>query len=305
MEPITKIECELYSSVWLWFIPYAADSAMTLITGDTAGNQKFSFNFNYDYEKPGFNQWKIHIDAGFDVKPVAKICVRSSFKARCTELNIFKTESLNELIKYAFKECLKGFNEQCKVHGLQHDWKPEIKESMITSFAETAIEQYFNSRKQGDASNSKLQTAGLKLTPGSLTNLAVKCTFMIMDEILFLNAAFDTKRNREIFNEIIPVPYYYTLKMNCLEIDKENVQLTWLHTIFYFLCMECALQMLIGDHYETLKPAVETRGLDSTNATSFISFGTKLLADLQEHLKSSGATISNLEKKYDWNNLIH
>lgn len=294
----------IQTSTCLWFTEYDLKEEAILTPDASLQTPKASLNLNFDYEKIDDIHWLLYLDIGFDLKPVAKICNRTSFKVNCNEETLFTNQTLIKMIPEALKNCIKEFNNCCKAAGLKSDWEPTGIEKSNESFAKTLIHQYSSSRKYDDIRNKSLMTEGLSLTPGRLTNLAVKLTFTIMDELLFLNKNFDTPHNRNQLNKQIPIPYFYTLKVKCLVLEKEKINLTWMQTVFFFLSMECALQMLIGDHYEKLISSLEVKGITNKDCDSFISYGTKLLAEMHAHLKKMGTNISNLEEKHDWNLLI-
>ena len=159
-------------------------------------------------------------------------------------------------------------------------------------------------RKMDDIKNKKLNVEALTLTQGKLTYLSVMACFMIMDEILFLNKAFNRKHNLEVFSDAMPETFYYTLKLRCLKIETKKIKLTLKDTIWFCICLDCALQMLIDDHADKLMPSLLKNGLTAEKQKAFISFADGMLRDMREKWKADGARITNLEKRYDWNALI-
>lgn len=304
MEKTLQIEINRYNKVCLWFIPFLPEDAEVINSGADKEHPKASLNYNFDYEKFLRNKWKFHIDIGFVVIPFAKTCVRSSFSITCAEEHLFTKEILDKITVVGLETCIEGFNQYCKEHNMPHDWKLPDLEKSAKDYSETIIRQYFTSRKSDDERNAKLQIDGLNFTPGTLTELVVNGTFMVMDEIMFYNRNFNTKANRKTISQLIAFPRYYTLKLNSVDIAKGKVQLTWEQTVYFVLCLDCTLQLLLGEQFEKLKPAIEKEGFNNENINSFIGFGSNLLNEVQKHLKSSNASISNLNQKHDWNMLI-
>ena len=309
MKRTIEINSNCYRSVQLWFVPYASTDAQVITSGVSAEHPMASFNHGFDYEKSADNKWKLHIDAGLSIMPVAEIKTRSSFDLECEtgeEEHLFTTEGiplLNDINRIVFKKCVKSFNEECTAGGLESGWNFEISDEHLQGFSEGMISQYII-RKAGDLKNMRLNKQALTLTQGKLTYLMVMATFLIIDDILHLNKVFDRKHNLGVFTKVISETYYYTLKIRCMRIETETIELILKDTILFAICLDCALQMLMNDHTDKLMPSIIANGLTTEKQQAFISFADGMLKHMRERWKSDGVHITNLEKRYDWNTLI-
>ena len=124
---------------------------------------------------------------------------------------------------------------------------------------------------------------------------------MIIDEILFLNPAFDNDHNIQLLEEaILPLPVYYSLKNKCLEIEYGTIQLNLFNTILFYVALDLALQMLIGDQMERLQQSLELKNVTAFRQQEFIKFGSDMFVGLKKSLNENGARFTNLENRVDW-----
>jgi hypothetical protein len=176
---------------------------------------------------------------------------------------------------------------------------------LIQQNSRNILNMYYNHREKDDISNFKLMEPGQSMTIGGNTLLVVKGTFMIMDEILFRNPDFDRKHNvNAIAENNIPEPIYHTIKSNCLQLEKEIIQLTWVQTIQFYLLLDIALQMLLGEHSDTLQTALGANNFTPFRQQEFIEFGSLFYDNLNKSLKESGSTIGNFKDRKNWSDII-
>ena len=183
----------------------------------------------------------------------------------------------------------------------------EIKEDDEITFtiSKNIIDQYFTYRQHVDIAYSWLMDhPGLEFPPSNETMITLKGTFAIIDEVLYRNAAFDRAKNLEIFNKIVPESKYFTLKINCIAIDKNPVRLSLYNINLFYHCLECALQMIAGDKADILIPALDRNGMTKEVLEIFAVSGTEMLHYLHEMLEDSKAQLWDREKQPDWNKLI-
>lgn len=309
MENEIEINSNCEHSVFLWFVPYSASGVEALISGIDADHPTASFNHCFDYEITKNKKWKLHIDTGLTVLPFAEIKTRSTFELECKtgqEEHLFTPEALhllNEINKIAFQKCVQGFNEQCTAHGLRSNWNLTPTPQHLQGFSESMASQYAV-RKEHAIKNTKLNVDGLKLTQGKLTYLTLMAPFMILDEILFVNKAFNCKHNLHVFSDAMPETCYYTLKLKCIKIKTQTLQLTLEDTTYFVICLDCALQMLMDVHADTLMPSLIENGLTAEKQQKFISFASGMIKYLREECERDEVHITNLDKRYDWNALM-
>jgi hypothetical protein len=124
---------------------------------------------------------------------------------------------------------------------------------------------------------------------------------MIIDEIMFLNPAFDHEHNIKLLAEAnLPLALYYSLKNKCLEIEYGTIQLNLFSTILFYVALDLALQMLIGDQTERLQQSLELKNVTPFRQQEFIKFGSEMFLMLKKSLNENGARFTNLENRVDW-----
>lgn len=299
-----NIDLDVVNKVWLWFEEINADSLDAILAAAEGEDSKVSMQHAFDYEKLADGQWLLHIDVGVKVVPVARILVRTSFQYSAEEKFAFRHELLEMMNTTAIQHAVQAFNEQCKLRNVEFVVKQDEFLKYTGSLSVNMIEQYNGYRKQNDESNKDLLIPGLAVNPGTHQPIVAKSAFIILDEVLFYNKAFNRDHNREEFEKIIPLPLYQTLKLKLLNSEKEFVQLSWFHTILLSMLLDAALQLMVGENESTLVPAIQKRGLTEECRKVLLKEGTALLAQMKKHLTKSKTTVTNLEKYYDWNGIF-
>jgi hypothetical protein len=302
-----NIGIEEFRNYVIKFEPKPITHPDSIIAGLThkEGEMQGYANFNYDYEHHEGDEWKMHIDYGMGILPIAEIKVRSSFLLHCKEEELFSIPVLSVIIEEAIINCNERFTEQCKVHNIEFDGSIPANDEQLKMHSQHVINQYFGSRKKDDINNNKMKNDPQPMTFGENTILITKGTFMILDEILFHNNAFDHKHNWEAVSECpIIEPFYLTLKANYMEIEKGEIQLTFFQTVLFYLCLDVALQMMISEHSDKLQAALIKNNFVPERQKEYIKFGNEFYKRLNKNLKDCGATITNLEARRDWASII-
>lgn len=304
----TASDWQVIRKSFLWF--EILDELHPLVTDSETDSQEdtYTISNNFDYEKLPGNVYRIYIDLGLKVEHYAAILTRTSFEYRTDTLgwdNFFTGPVLQPLVKTALETCLSSFSAQCKANNIDREWEITDAEAKVKNITWQFIGLYIHDRRPYDIGNRKImEEIGLKLTTGPNTRDGIVMTFMIIDEVLYYNPQFHRLQNRINFGEVIPEPLYFTLKMKCLEIKDKEVQLSVFHSIFFLMCLDCALQLMLGDHEAELISKLRQRGFNEANRQLFISEGSKWFSLLKEEFLKINFNISDAELKKDWNRLI-
>jgi hypothetical protein len=258
---------------------------------------------NYDYEiRLDGKKW-VYIDIGLKLN-YASIVYRSGFEfddKTLTWKDIFVSDTVINLLKTAFAETQKGYVIFCEANKIAIPASCKIPEALLNNFANTILEQYTLYRSISDEQNAYLiNTIILEAEPGLETYLMFKYTFDILQEVLFYHVSFNKEHNREVFSDIIPLPRYFTLRNKTKAIEYENVSLSGVDMIMFFQCLDCALQMILGDKADALISYLEKQGFDAETQAAYIQSGTNQFNLLNQMLKDSNARIMNLENRVDW-----
>jgi len=205
------------------------------------------------------------------------------------------------MVETAFNEMKRLYSQQLAAHELQLDGDINLSEESIIGFTKGIKKCLLIIREDDKKRNPNLFDDGLKASVGDNTLLVMKATFMIIDEILFLNPAFDHDHNIKLLEEAnLPLPVYYSLKNKCLEIEYGTIQLNLFSTILFYVALDLALQMLIGDQTELLQQSLELKNVTPFRQQEFIKFGSDMFVGLKKSLNENGARFTNLENRVDW-----
>jgi hypothetical protein len=302
------LQWEVAQRNWLWFEKYDPFDPEVINSNIEPDQLQLTFSSNFDYEMLPKKKPRVYIDIGLKALPLASIYFRVRFEGESCDLywsNYFQPEVIEPCVKAAVDECVRAFKEQCIANEI--NLTAEIKPGPITvqNITNAICDAYHNHRRGMDKDNRKvINSPGLEVTPGRKTQIPLKITFMILDDVLFNNRNFNRRENLENFTEVVPVPLYHTVKMKCMEIDKGEIKLSLYHTAFFLVCLDCALQLMLGDHEQELLTSLNGTGLSIASRDIFIEEGSILLRDFKKQTKSAGVHITFLDKRYDWNALI-
>jgi hypothetical protein len=302
-EETYDIKSTLYESMVLWFYPYS-DTEMEMFEDDDSDEVQVGMIPDFDYEISAPDVWLVHIDFEIDFPEVARIRVRSNFEVCCIFEHLFTHDCLDLLHEQALELTIAAFNDHCTKPA--DEFEPLDKalySEFLPEFSEQVIKKCLLN-KENDLTFLSPNINVFTLTKSDIIRFLITGTFAIMDEILYRNEAFDLKHNRAVFHEVFPSSLYYTTRFKCLEISKGDVDLVMSQNVVFQTCMDCALQMLVGNHFETLLSSAGMRVFSEEVQSRFLKFGTSFLEGTRRELQKNGVEITNLNERYDWNKEI-
>ncbi|MGE0635100.1 MAG: hypothetical protein AB7G44_00990 [Bacteroidia bacterium] len=304
MEASKNINLEVVNSYSLHHESYEANHPL-VVTDKAGGKDSATVYFTYDYERLTNQEWLFHADVTLNYIPYGKQITRTTFNFVCSPAELFSKAIISLIIKEAIKNAITSFTTYRAHNNMPVVSPVEVPEQVISNFAADAIEIYNKHFAQQEKDNYALASIpGMKLTPGGYTTLTVKGTFMILNHILYEDPVFDNEYNRNALGNYMTVEIYQTLKWKCLHIENEDVQLSWFHTVLFFLCLDCALQLLLGEHADKLTPRLEKYGMIPSIQKDYIKFSSDMLRNLKQQMKNGGMIVSNLDEQIDWNSLM-
>ena len=303
-----KIEANVVQENYLWFEAIHSDHPEFIIENYDSDSPKVFFISSFDYEVRSSDVGRIYIDIGIKLMPVAKIMVRLAFEFKSMGKSwddIFDNEVIRNMVDQTMKQCINTFKEKCKESAIELPFEIPFSEEVVLQISNTIIAQYFDIRKPQDIANAYLLSKiGLECKPETDSVILLKGTFMVLDELLYNSNLFNRKHNLEVFADYVPEPKYFTIKMNCNEIDEHQVKLNYFDTILFYICVDCALQMLVGDKSDLLIAAIERNGFTEKIRKAFLKHGTAFFEQYQTKVRMPGVRIINLEEKHNWNMLF-
>ncbi|HJV77645.1 MAG TPA: hypothetical protein VJ602_04620 [Paludibacter sp.] len=313
---MNTIEVKLFEKDTLWFEKYSPDNLDTEIDHelneddapeDVALMMKVGSLF--DYATLPDNQWEFYSDISVKLPHLAAVMIRSQYKLYSEDFEwdrLFVVENIKPIVSNAIMNALIEFRRICIENSValtpeMQKKDPEIPDQMIDMVCENMVNQYFTCNKPFDIANGLAVTEVELQCPSSHSvNVTLNLTFLVMEEILFNNRGFNRRHNREVFFEIVPEMKFYSLRMKCVQIGKHAVDLTPVDVHFFLICMDCALQMILGDKADLLTPVLEERG--ATDEVQKVWF--KSASDLLNVCRESVADSIARKEKYDWSKMI-
>jgi hypothetical protein len=303
METTKKIDLKVINVYRLHHEFYDKEHPLVVLNTGSE-NEKVNIGLTYDYERLPKEEWLFHADATLTYIPYGQLIVRTTFNVTCKPEELFSIAIMSLILKQALINVTTTFTSFFAENKLPSGNPVPVSELMVSNFLSAVIESYPSHAKR-DKDNYYLNTTpGLTITTGGNTILIVQGCCMIMDHILYENPVFDGEHNRKEIAKYVPLEVYETIKWKLLQIEKGTVQLNWTHTIYLFICLDCALQTLLGEHADKLIPRLEEYGLIPIRQQEFITFSSDMLRVLKKKMKDDKMNVSNLNKQIDWNSLI-
>jgi len=260
---------------------------------------------NYDYETLPDNNFHFYSDITLRLPNIVSVTIRSQYKIISEEFewdNLFSVEIINAILSNAIDNTIRNLTSFCKQNlpELSIDITKEqtsITDETINVISKDVVDTYFNYRKMDDINNAPmLRTIGLVCPDTNEMKNTLNLTFHILDQILFNNLSFQRLKNQDVFFDIVPMVKYHSLRLKCLQIQQQEVELSQVDVHFFLRCVDCAVQMLLGDKAEYLIRELAQHGVNDEIQSVFFKNTTRLF-DMY-------ANSHELEEKHDWMRLI-
>ena len=305
---ITKtVNLTMYKSVYLWFEPLHSFHKDVINANLDDDILKGEFPVSYDYVLFPADKKRFFLDIGLNLRPIGRIMTRScfKFKYRYDWYDFMVPDVIEPMVEMAYNEAIKGFLERCQFHGIKIDFELAIPPDAVKESSESIIDDYITNRQESDIANKYMnEHYFIKFTPGTKTSLIVNGTIMIVDALLFNFDDFQTKNNQMHFQKVMSLTCYYSLKLDCFKINHHPVDLTIYYSTMFLLCLDLALQMMMGDLEPKLLEVLKNQGMTPELRDEYIEYSAQFYEKSLKKLADSHTTITNLEERYDWNSLM-
>ncbi|SDC85333.1 hypothetical protein [Williamwhitmania taraxaci] len=261
---------------------------------------------NFDYDTLFDGTKRVYIDIGI-VGNSIDVMYRSGIEFNGTNISweeIFTNNFLYNRVEDAINNGYEAYLDFCKKQNISYPHHLIANKRQVEAFTSSIVNQY-NIRRDSDIEHEYLiNTIGLECATGTDTILLIKGTFAILDEILFTNLAFKNALNRDSFGDIVPIPKYATIRYTCMQIEYEDILLSFFDSILLYQMIDCALQLLVGDKSEIVKVMLAKIGIADEEQRMYTKLGTELFTRLREMLQQANARIINCENFIDWNSML-
>lgn len=270
---------------------------------------KLCHTINHDYEMLPGNKPRIYFDMGLRVYTLAAISVRTQIESECNEYDwnfYFQKAVIEPVIRIALRNCTEEFRKQCNARNIRINTSLKPEPELVRDMINAVNQNYLELRVNDDIFNKKIiESPGLILQPDRIkTIIPIEITFMILQDVLYNNKKFNRKKNLENLIKAVPEPMYHTVRMKAMKIVSEEVNLSMYYTSYFLICLDCALQLMLGEAEQELLTSLHSKGLTIENRDIFIKEGSYILDYFREALREKNSRVTNLEIRYDWNRLI-
>lgn len=270
---------------------------------------KLCHSISYDYEMLPGNEPRIYFDMGLRVFTAAAISVRTQIESESNQYDwnfYFQKPVIETWIRIAVRNCVEEFRKQCNAQSIRINTNLKPEPELVRDIVNGVYQNYRDFRSKDDIANKKeIEMPGLILQPDRIrTIIPIDITFMILQDVFFNNKKFNRKKNLENFNKAVPEYLYHTVRMKAMKIVSEEVNLSMYYTSYFLICLDCALQLILGEAEQEIITSLHSKGLTIENRDIFIQGGSYILDYFRESLRKKNSRVINLENRYDWNQLI-
>ncbi len=290
----------------VYFIVESEVQSMLIRSTTEEGKIDISMSQSFNYKRMHDKQWCIFIDVKFTVKGFFSTYIRSSFYLKCDLEKLFTTAIIEPIMQEALDRTAILIIEEYKKNDISFDNSIiPFNETIKNNWVKETIERFNKQALEKETADEEKEIdAGLTIPFDEVAKLILQGTMIIVDKVCFDDEVFDWKHNIKVLNQTITLTAYISLRAECFAIGKGPVPLNWRSTTYLLICIDMALQLLLGEHSEKLEKAIANKGMTKDASNAFISEGGRILTSLKQTLKRDGMHIQNLDKVYDWNELI-
>jgi hypothetical protein len=274
-----------------------------LFTSATDINElEFQFRVDHEIEKLSDNLWIFHMDNHIYAHHELYLQFRTSFKIPLSKNDMLSMDMLTSLFDWGFHHAFECADKIYKKEKRKFDWTkfkmPEESKTFLLNNLAERTSAY-------DDKEEELQ-GYLKECYIIEGTLVERGTILILNEVLFYNPAFNWEHNQDAFSNIIRLPNYVTLRCIIEKVAPGNPQTINVgRALTLLLCIECASQLLTGDHLPALEPALDKAKFDHSIRKEFLRQAQEFVKDSLDAFKKANSTFVDMEEEYrDWNEII-
>lgn len=285
----------------VWFIPTETEPDDSKPT---------SFKLVYDYEtniktKRSYLYFYIEIDTY-----IATLQSRVVFeykKRNGSSEYIFTLDYILSSLSLAFSKAGQMMREKCGPYAEREGFLPDLSNERLEAMAQRIVNEYHQLRKEEDVYNARAQeTMLLECIYDHPYSNVIQLSIIIIDEILYLNPGFNREHNRKEFFDRVPFQKYMTLRQKCYAMEQHALALSIFEGIYFFICLDCALQVIVGDKSEVVSRSLEeNQGIDDEIRKLYIQYGSEMIDQLKKALPAVGIKLPDLEEDYNWISRIY
>ena len=272
MEPV---QMQMISFEELWYEVYTAaypdfrSSGEQLQQDETPGEGRVVAMANhFDYAELPNHKWQVYYYITLYLPDVISqtTAIKYEFELEGFEWeDFFDAAIVRSSLVLAIQKAFDHFRARAKMEGLpfnadfmQAGYMPE--DSLIDKMCQDMEDHYYKVLRPFDLENyMAMREIQLTRKYGQQSYTILKLTFAVLAQILFYNESFNRKHNRKVFFEHVPEMKFYTLWLKCDEMAKGDIAMNGMETSYFLTCVECALQVMVGEKGDRLIPLLNER----------------------------------------------
>jgi hypothetical protein len=268
-----------------------------------------AFNINYDLEQQDTNEWLLHIDAGAVYGEKGEFESRSTFKALCSEEEIFTHDVMVPALKKSVEYSRRRLTAEMRTYEANCPPVKKLPKNFWQQQADTLIGQ-FQERGKITEEDPSINAEHITLKCEGNASFLLTFTMQIIYNMISRSYPFKIEENRKFFNQYVPEHLWKRIYFKCNEIIEQDVKLTVKETVMLYYCIDCASQCMAGKTFENLKKAIydwdwEMRKRDVTSERKhFLALAENFKEKVKLNLPSAGFAIANFNTPVSWDDGI-
>jgi len=317
MEKTLNISFELFKVDILWFEKFSPDNPdLENFVGKFAdepedpGMPMFVLTCDYDFDIDRDQIRIFYLDTYAKLPHYASLKIRTHYRLEEIEDfewdDLFVPVRLRVLVVNAIQNGLYHFVKHCKANGvtlpagiLEHE--PEIPPHEIDHLTDHLIDDYFDHRKPFIESNAgAIAMHAITIPPNQNWIITLHLTLLVMEEVLFYNLHFNRRKNREKFFEVVPEPFFYSLRNKCIQLNEQEITFNQVEVHYWMIAQDCALQMAMGDKADVLTPVILSRGFTDEIQKIWYTGAAKIVESCRGTVQDS----IECKEKFDWYKIL-
>ncbi len=285
MEPFTR-PIEHLEVFDLWKQTFTPEDSDPEIYEDPEPNDEarnFEIACTFDYDLTDGNNVLFFCDVTIRLPGIAIQSTRCSFKVNIPDFSdVFTFDNLRYPVHTSIFYAFDRLKDLCEENNLPFPQdldpdNPNVDDDFLETICNELIRVFRYDRAPFDMENKKLlDHYGLSFGPGWETQYLMILTFSVIDQLIYKNAAYNRFHNRKVFFDEVPEMRYNSLRIKCEKIDKQEVKLTDLESVFFLKCVSCSVHILLSDKSDRLQPMLDKWGANAEVMDSFYKMATKL-----------------------------
>jgi hypothetical protein len=262
------------------------------------------FNINYDLEQQDKNEWLLHINAGVLYGEKGEFDSYNTFKALCSEEEIFTQGMLLPALKKSVEYSRRRLRTEMRTYEADCPPVKKVPKDFWEQLTGKIIGQYHDRGKMADE-DPALNAVHDSFRMSYLITRAMRVIF----NMISLEHPFKGEENRKLFFQFVPEYLWKRLYFKCHETDEDIVKLTVRETVMLYYCIDCAAHCMAGKHFPKIMQSVygysEAGKQDrETERKNFVSLAEEFKENILSNLPSAAFKIADFNTAVSWSEHI-